>query len=93
RAIETSELLSRLLDSAGIDHVVLNAHHDREEAAIVAEAGRAGRVTVATNMAGRGTDIKLGEGVEAAGGLHVMLTEFHESARIDRQLIGRGGRQ
>ena len=93
RAIETSELLSRLLDKAGIAHVVLNAHHDRDEAAIIAEAGRAGRVTVATNMAGRGTDIKLGPGVEAAGGLHVMLTEFHESARIDRQLIGRGGRQ
>lgn len=93
RAIETSELLSKLLDTAGIEHVVLNAHHDRDEAAIVAEAGRAGRVTVATNMAGRGTDIKLGEGVEARGGLHVVLTEFHESARIDRQLIGRGGRQ
>ncbi|MDN3277731.1 helicase-related protein [Frankia sp. RB7] len=93
RAIETSELLSKLLNTAGIDHVVLNAHHDRQEADIVAEAGRAGRVTVATNMAGRGTDIKLGDGVEAKGGLHVVLTEFHESARIDRQLIGRGGRQ
>ncbi|MCK1734574.1 hypothetical protein IVA79_11550 [Bradyrhizobium sp. 138] len=93
RAIETSELLSKLLDAAGIDHVVLNAHHDRQEAEIVAQAGGAGRVTVATNMAGRGTDIKLGEGVEAKGGLHVVLTEFHESARIDRQLIGRGGRQ
>jgi preprotein translocase subunit SecA len=93
RSIETSELLSGKLKAAGIDHVVLNAHHDREEAAIVAEAGLPGRVTVATNMAGRGTDIKLGEGVEAKGGLHVVLTEFHESARIDRQLIGRGGRQ
>ena len=93
RAIETSELLSKMLDAAGIEHVVLNAHHDREEAAIVADAGQPGRVTVATNMAGRGTDIKLGEGVEAKGGLHVVLTEFHESPRIDRQLIGRGGRQ
>lgn len=93
RSIETSELLSGKLKAAGIDHVVLNAHHDREEAAIVAEAGIPGRVTVATNMAGRGTDIKLGEGVCAKGGLHVVLTEFHESARIDRQLIGRGGRQ
>lgn len=93
RSIETSELLSGKLKAAGIDHVVLNAHHDREEAAIVAEAGLPGRVTVATNMAGRGTDIKLGEGVDAKGGLHVILTEFHESARIDRQLIGRGGRQ
>ncbi|MCK1368261.1 prepilin peptidase [Bradyrhizobium sp. 62] len=93
RAIETSIVLSKLLDAAGIDHVVLNAHHDREEADIVAEAGHAGRVTVATNMAGRGTDIKLGDGVETKGGLHVVLTEFHESARIDRQLIGRGGRQ
>jgi preprotein translocase subunit SecA len=93
RSIETSELLSGMLSAAGIDHVVLNAHHDREEAAIVTQAGRPGRITVATNMAGRGTDIKLGDGVEAAGGLHVVLTEFHESARIDRQLIGRGGRQ
>ena len=93
RAIETSELLSTLFGAAGIDHVILNAHHDRQEAEIVAEAGRTGRVTVATNMAGRGTDIKLGEGVEAKGGLHVVLTEFHESARIDRQLIGRSGRQ
>ena len=93
RSIETSELLSGMLSAAGIDHVVLNAHHDREEAAIVTQAGLPGRITVATNMAGRGTDIKLGNGVAAAGGLHVVLTEFHESARIDRQLIGRGGRQ
>jgi preprotein translocase subunit SecA len=93
RSIETSELLSGMLKAAGVDHVVLNAHHDREEAAIVAQAGLPGRVTVATNMAGRGTDIKLGKGVDATGGLHVVLTEFHESARIDRQLIGRGGRQ
>jgi preprotein translocase subunit SecA len=93
RSIETSELLSGMLSTAGIDHVVLNAHHDREEAAIVTQAGLPGRITVATNMAGRGTDIKLGDGVDASGGLHVVLTEFHESARIDRQLIGRGGRQ
>ncbi len=93
RSIETSELLSNMLKASGVDHVVLNAHHDREEAAIVAQAGLPGRVTVATNMAGRGTDIKLGNGVDANGGLHVVLTEFHESARIDRQLIGRGGRQ
>ena len=93
RSIETSELLSGMFKRAGIDHVVLNAHHDREEAAIVAQAGLPGRVTVATNMAGRGTDIKLGKEVHAKGGLHVVLTEFHESARIDRQLIGRGGRQ
>jgi preprotein translocase subunit SecA len=93
RSIETSEVLSRMLNAAGVDHVVLNAHHDHEEAAIVAQAGLQGRVTVATNMAGRGTDIKLGDGVESAGGLHVVLTEFHEAARIDRQLIGRAGRQ
>src|SRR5262249_32882064 len=93
RSIEMSELLSTKLKAAGVDHVVLNAHHDREEATIVAQAGLQGRVTVATNMAGRGTDINPAEGVEAAGGLHVVLTEFHESARIDRQLIGRGGRQ
>jgi preprotein translocase subunit SecA len=93
RSIAVSELLSRMLTEQGIDHVVLNAHHDRDEAAIVAQAGQPGRVTVATNMAGRGTDIKLGPGVADLGGLHVILTEFHEAARIDRQLIGRGGRQ
>jgi preprotein translocase subunit SecA len=93
RSIATSELLSGMLSSAGIEHVVLNAHHDREEAGIIAQAGQKGRITVATNMAGRGTDIKLSAGVESLGGLHVVLTEFHEAARIDRQLIGRGGRQ
>jgi len=93
RSIATSELLSGLLKNAGIDHVVLNAHHDRQEASIIAQAGQCGRVTVATNMAGRGTDIKLGPGVDALGGLHVVLTEFHEAGRIDRQLIGRCGRQ
>jgi preprotein translocase subunit SecA len=82
-----------MLARAGRDHVVLNAHHDSAEAAIVAEAGKPGRITVATNMAGRGTDIKLATGVAERGGLHVILTEFYESARIDRQVIGRGGRQ
>jgi preprotein translocase subunit SecA len=93
RSVATSELLSSLLTAEHIEHVVLNAHHDGEEAAIIAQAGQSSRVTVATNMAGRGTDIKLGPGVASLGGLHVILTEFHEAARIDRQLIGRGGRQ
>jgi len=72
---------------------VLNAKQDRDEAAVIAMAGRPGTVTVATNMAGRGTDIVLGDGVAAAGGLHVVLTEYHESPRIDRQLFGRAARQ
>ena len=93
RSIATSELLSGMLSGHAIEHVVLNAHHDREEAAIVAQAGEPGRVTVATNMAGRGTDIKLTPAVATRGGLHVILTEFHEAARIDRQLIGRCARQ
>ena len=93
RSIAASEQISSALTTAKIEHVVLNAHHDDSEAAIVARAGHEGRVTVATNMAGRGTDIKLDRGIEARGGLHVILTEFHESSRIDRQLIGRGGRQ
>jgi preprotein translocase subunit SecA len=93
RSIAISELLSAMLAGEGIEHVVLNAHHDREEAAIIAQAGEGRRVTVATNMAGRGTDIRLSAGVVSRGGLHVILTEFHEAARIDRQLIGRGGRQ
>lgn len=93
RTVDASEALSRDLDAAGIDHVVLNARQDAEEAAIVAKAGMAGAVTVATNMAGRGTDIKLGEGIAGKGGLHVILTEFHQSGRIDRQLYGRAGRQ
>lgn len=93
RSIEKSESLSALLTEARIPHVVLNARHEEEEAAIVAEAGRAGRVTVATNMAGRGTDIKLDPSVAEAGGLHVLGTERHESRRIDNQLIGRAGRQ
>ena len=93
RSIDKSEQLSRLLDEAGIAHRVLNANRIAEEAAVVAEAGEPGRVTVATNMAGRGTDIVLGEGVAELGGLHVIGTELHESARIDRQLVGRCGRQ
>lgn len=93
RTIEKSELLSQLLDARGIEHQVLNARHIASEAEIVSQAGQPGRVTVATNMAGRGTDIKLGDGVSDLGGLHVILTEIHDSARIDRQLIGRCGRQ
>jgi preprotein translocase subunit SecA len=93
RTIDKSELLSRLLTERGVEHVVLNARHVAEEAEIVAAAGQQGKVTVATNMAGRGTDIRLGEGVHELGGLHVICTELHESQRIDRQLIGRCGRQ
>ncbi len=93
RTVQASEHLSGLLARRGIEHVVLNAKQDREEARIVARAGEAGRVTIATNMAGRGTDIVLGVGVARRGGLHVILTEFHESRRIDRQLFGRSARQ
>jgi preprotein translocase subunit SecA len=93
RSIDKSEDLSQLLEQAGLPHVVLNARHIEKEAEIVAEAGQRGRITVSTNMAGRGTDIKLGEGVKDLGGLHVVCTELHDSARIDRQLIGRCGRQ
>ncbi|MFO0891247.1 MAG: preprotein translocase subunit SecA [Isosphaeraceae bacterium] len=93
RSIEKSEKLSRLLGEAGIEHQILNAKNHEIEAQIVAQAGQAGKVTVATNMAGRGTDIKLGEGVAALGGLHVLGTERHESRRIDRQLAGRSARQ
>jgi len=93
RSIDKSEHLSKLLSEANVEHQVLNAHKVAEEAEIVAQAGAPGRVTVATNMAGRGTDIKLGEGVHELGGLHVICTELHDSARIDRQLIGRCGRQ
>jgi preprotein translocase subunit SecA len=93
RSIDKSEDLSRLLEQAGLRHVVLNARHIDKEAEIVAEAGQLGKITVSTNMAGRGTDIKLGEGVKELGGLHVVCTELHDSARIDRQLVGRCGRQ
>jgi preprotein translocase subunit SecA len=93
RSIDKSELLSRILGDIGIEHQVLNAHRVAEEANIVANAGQRNRVTVSTNMAGRGTDIKLGEGVEELGGLHVICSEMHDAARIDRQLIGRCGRQ
>ncbi len=93
RSVAASERAAKMLDELGIEHCVLNAKQDREEAAIVARAGEPGRVTVATNMAGRGTDIKLAPGVADAGGLHVILSERHDSARIDRQLEGRGGRQ
>jgi preprotein translocase subunit SecA len=93
RSIDKSEHLSRLLTAAGIPHQVLHALHEAEEAQIIAQAGQAGRVTVATNMAGRGTDIRLDPGVAERGGLHVIATEMHEAARIDRQLAGRAGRQ
>ena len=93
RTVKASEELSELLTASGISHVVLNAKQDREETLIIARAGEAGRVTVATNMAGRGTDIALADGMAARGGLHVILTEYHESRRIDRQLFGRSARQ
>ncbi|MFS0636619.1 preprotein translocase subunit SecA [Mesobacillus foraminis] len=92
-AIETSELISRYLTKKGIKHNVLNAKNHGREAEIIAEAGHRGAVTIATNMAGRGTDIKLGEGVRELGGLAVIGTERHESRRIDNQLRGRSGRQ
>jgi preprotein translocase subunit SecA len=92
-SIEKSELLSRMLKKLRVPHNVLNAKQHDKEAEIVAEAGHVGRVTIATNMAGRGTDIKLGEGVKELGGLHIIGTERHESRRIDNQLRGRSGRQ
>ncbi|HMX09908.1 MAG TPA: hypothetical protein PKE61_03270 [Burkholderiaceae bacterium] len=93
RSVEASERIADVLGRLGLHHVVLNARQDGEEAAIVASAGQAGRITVATNMAGRGTDIRLSAAAREAGGLHVILTEFHESPRVDRQLFGRSGRQ
>jgi len=93
RSIDKSEELSRLLDEAGLPHTVLNARQIEREAEIVAQAGQRDQITVSTNMAGRGTDIKLGDGVYDLGGLHVICTELHDSARIDRQLVGRCGRQ
>lgn len=92
-SIEQSELLSHMLKEAGIVHSVLNAKYHEQEAAIVAQAGQKGQVTIATNMAGRGTDIQLGEGVAELGGLAIIGTERHESRRIDNQLRGRAGRQ
>jgi preprotein translocase subunit SecA len=92
-SVETSELLARMLQRKGIAHNVLNAKLHAREAQIVKEAGQAGTVTIATNMAGRGTDIKLGPGVKEAGGLAIIGTERHESRRVDRQLRGRAGRQ
>jgi preprotein translocase subunit SecA len=92
-SVEVSELLSRMLQGKKIPHNVLNAKQHAREAQIVAEAGLAGAVTIATNMAGRGTDIKLGPGVKEAGGLAIIGTERHESRRVDRQLRGRAGRQ
>ena len=93
RSIDKSEFISRLLNEIGIEHQILNANNVAKEAEIVADAGGPQRVTVATNMAGRGTDIKLVSGVEERGGMHVICTELHDAARIDRQLIGRCGRQ
>lgn len=92
-SIENSELLSELLKRKGVPHKVLNAKHHAHEAEIVSRAGEPGAVTIATNMAGRGTDIVLGEGVADVGGLHIIGTERHESRRIDNQLRGRAGRQ
>jgi len=92
-SIEKSERLSRLLEKRGVPHQVLNAKHHEKEAQIIALAGQKGAVTIATNMAGRGTDIVLGEGVAELGGLHVIGTERHEARRIDNQLRGRSGRQ
>jgi preprotein translocase subunit SecA len=92
-SVEVSETISRMLKRKGIPHNVLNAKHHQREAEIIAHAGLPGAVTIATNMAGRGTDIKLGPGVKEAGGLHIVGTERHEARRIDRQLRGRAGRQ
>ena len=92
-SIEKSEKLSGMLSRQGVKHHVLNAKHHEREAEIIAQAGQRGAVTISTNMAGRGTDIKLGEGVAQLGGLHILGTERHESRRIDNQLRGRSGRQ
>jgi preprotein translocase subunit SecA len=92
-SVEESEQASEWLQRAGIEHRVLNAKQDQQEAEIVATAGERGAVTVATNMAGRGTDIALGAGVDALGGLHVISISLNDSQRLDRQLFGRGARQ
>lgn len=91
--VENSEMLSALLDEHGLKHRILNARQDREEAEIISQAGQKGQITVATNMAGRGTDIQLGDDVEELGGLYVIGSEPHGARRIDRQLFGRCGRQ
>lgn len=93
RTVARSEALAKMFDRAGIDHEVLNARNESSEAAIIAGAGEAGRVTISTAMAGRGTDIKIDQDVAAAGGLHVVIAELNDSRRIDRQLIGRCARQ
>ena len=93
RSVAASEQIGTLLRASLLPHQVLNARQDKEEAQVIAHAGELGAITVATNMAGRGTDIKLGQGVAELGGLHVLGTERHDAARIDRQLFGRGGRQ
>ena len=93
RSVAASERFSRLLAARGIPHNLLNARHDAEEAGIVARAGRPGAITVATNMAGRGTDIPLQGAARGLGGLHVINLEANESRRVDRQLFGRSGRQ
>jgi preprotein translocase subunit SecA len=93
RSITSSELVSNMLAQRGVTHQVLNANFDKDEAQLIAQAGKSGAVTVATNMAGRGTDIKLDDDARRAGGLHVLLTEMHGAKRIDRQFIGRAGRQ
>lgn len=93
KSVSASEHLSALLSAAGLRHQVLNARQDQEEAEVIANAGEAGRITVATNMAGRGTDIRIGADIASLGGLHVIATERHDARRIDRQLFGRCGRQ
>ena len=93
RSIDKSEHLAQLLRDQGLETNILNARHVEEESEIIARAGEPGNITVSTNMAGRGTDIKLGKGVAKIGGLHVICTELHEARRVDRQLIGRCGRQ
>jgi preprotein translocase subunit SecA len=93
RSVLASEEVSKRLTAAGRPHQVLNANQTAQEAFIVAQAGQRGQITVATNMAGRGTDIKLARGVADLGGLHVISTEPHASGRVDRQLFGRAGRQ
>jgi len=93
RSVEASEQVSAVLRMRALPYALLNAKQDKDEAEVVARAGQPGRITVATNMAGRGTDIQLGPGVADAGGLHVILTEYHDSRRVDRQLVGRCARQ